>query len=855
MSDERLRLVVELQNKASAEIKNIISDMGKVKPSAGMAQTQTWFNRLSSASDTATKSVRPLVGGLNMIGAGGLAAGLSIAGLAKQFVDLAKSLPALQELSRQTGMSRTEIERLKAAASNLNIDPSKMQASLSSFSRMMVDFHKRHGDLYEEMANHGASGLAEKIRKEDPAAAYRDVLKWLDAIPEAQKRAGKSAADAVQIQRHWAGEAFGDEDMAQIVSKGMRGFQEAYQQAAQDIPEITDAVVKQAEAFDRSISRFDASWESLKRDLGTSVLPAMTATTDGMRALFDELKHDPELLAIGGASLGALYARARILKAASGGGAGGGIAPATAAKIEGAAVEQVKADATFAEAVAEFRLGVREMVARGAVPGGPGTPVPAEPVKPGVPDVAKEAPKGFLGGGGFKGLASGLAEGVVGGIVYDYGEKAMDALLGWTAGNQKTLDHATSLGTVYKDVKDQWFGGSPSHPDDDREARLRRTERQRLMREPLEGGLDRMRTEMTGQRQGVPTAFQPIPSHPDDDRLSRARAADAPDRTLDGVVVGALGKEVIHLTGTLRTATASMSGDGIRPAAFHPASLGAALAAGGPADTIAAAVKEGTLAAFREWAGTQDLDAKGGVTPASFGGGGASSMWGGAAGRGGHAGSANMRYGGAGHSPGQDSYTVPTDERAGTTQDNGAGFTAGMRARNLGNIGYFGQHTPGLVGPSNAHDVDHSIGLFATQEDGIRAAANLALKKYEGGRHSAWDLIAAKGGWTPGALGPGASKNIAAAMGLDNQSDMHLDQPGQMHKFLHGLAMQEHGKAGAFYSDALIDRALSGRQTSPSAGGGGSLGSKDPVGIAEGMLGANGSRAQVMLQSRMTPGL
>ncbi len=71
--------------------------------------------------------------------------------------------------------------------------------------------------------------------------------------------------------------------------------------------------------------------------------------------------------------------------------------------------------------------------------------------------------------------------------------------------------------------------------------------------------------EMPLARPTVPTAFQPIPSHPDDDRLSRARAADAPDRTLDGVVVGALGKEVIHLTGTLKTASAAFSGDGDPP--------------------------------------------------------------------------------------------------------------------------------------------------------------------------------------------------------------------------------------------------------------------------------------------------
>lgn len=135
-------------------------------------------------------------------------------------------------------------------------------------------------------------------------------------------------------------------------------------------------------------------------------------------------------------------------------------------------------------------------------------------------------------------------------------------------------------------------------------------------------------------------------------------------------------------------------------------------------------------------------------------------------------------------------------------------LTAGMRNNNLGNIGWFGQHMAGLLGPSNAHDVDHSIGRFATQEDGIRAAAALALSKYHKGRHSTWDIIAAAGGWTPGALGPGASVNVARAMGLGNRDDVHLDDPDQMVKFLHGLAVQEHGPAGRFYSEDRIRSAL-----------------------------------------------
>ncbi len=162
---------------------------------------------------------------------------------------------------------------------------------------------------------------------------------------------------------------------------------------------------------------------------------------------------------------------------------------------------------------------------------------------------------------------------------------------------------------------------------------------------------------------------------------------------------------------------------------------------------------------------------------------------------------------------------APTDSGIGpgdgtsTTDNSGPNFTSGMRARNLGNIGYFGQKSPGLIGPSNSRDVDHSIALYATQEDGIRAAASLALRKYMSGMKSTSSLIAGPKGWTPGALGPGASVNIARAMGLSNQDDLHLDNPDMMRKFLHGLAVQEHGKAGTYYTPEMIDRALSGKST------------------------------------------
>ena len=197
------------------------------------------------------KAIRPLSSGLSTIGVSGLAAGLSITGLIGQFRDLARAVPALQELSRQSGISRTEIERLKYAAQNLNVDPSKMTAAIATFSEQMIQFEKHSGKVYNEMA-YKSQGLANKIASEwrgDPAKALQDYLGWLNAIPEAQQRMGKSSQEGAQIQRHWTQEALGYADMAQIFAKGPQGFADAYVEATKNVHEITDELVAQSDAF------------------------------------------------------------------------------------------------------------------------------------------------------------------------------------------------------------------------------------------------------------------------------------------------------------------------------------------------------------------------------------------------------------------------------------------------------------------------------------------------------------------------------------------------------------------------------------------------------------------------------
>ncbi|MER8938731.1 D-Ala-D-Ala carboxypeptidase family metallohydrolase [Mesorhizobium sp. M0915] len=140
---------------------------------------------------------------------------------------------------------------------------------------------------------------------------------------------------------------------------------------------------------------------------------------------------------------------------------------------------------------------------------------------------------------------------------------------------------------------------------------------------------------------------------------------------------------------------------------------------------------------------------------------------------------------------------------------------AGMRNNNPGNIKFVGTgQAPGVVGPSVNKDQGDPQAVFNTPEAGMRAAYDLAVRKYDGGKTSANQLIAGDGGWTPG--NTQAAANIAASMGLGADDDLNLKDPAQAKKFLRGLVLQEHGAASNRYSDAMISDAVSG--TAPAAG-------------------------------------
>ena len=144
----------------------------------------------------------------------------------------------------------------------------------------------------------------------------------------------------------------------------------------------------------------------------------------------------------------------------------------------------------------------------------------------------------------------------------------------------------------------------------------------------------------------------------------------------------------------------------------------------------------------------------------------------------------------------------------------------GMGNHNPLNIKYYKgaeKDYPGLIGPSSNTDQGDPQMKFASPEAGWNAAYNLLNKKYGGGMTTPNQIIAGKGGWTPG--NTAAAANVAKTMGIGPNDDINFNDPGKAQAFMRALVTQEQGAAAKAYPDAMIAAAVGGKAPADVGGG------------------------------------
>lgn len=287
--EERLRLIAEFRDNASAGVRRLGRELGEVRETPGMASASRWMQGFT----TNAKAVQQAGSGagtvMSSLGIGGLAAAGGIAAAVKSFRDLAEQTSSLQAVSRETGVAVTQLKQFQNAAKELHVDPEAMSQGVVHLTDQLALARRGYGELYG-MLNQVEPEFMRKIMNEDPTSAMKDVLDRLARIPDDYVRSGRSLADGIAAQKQWTQELLGDQGLNRLVEAGPKALHEALADAAKNTPVVTSQMIAAAEALHKSVVALDTSMEKFQTEAGPFIFKQLTQATNDFREAFKEIE-------------------------------------------------------------------------------------------------------------------------------------------------------------------------------------------------------------------------------------------------------------------------------------------------------------------------------------------------------------------------------------------------------------------------------------------------------------------------------------------------------------------------------------------------------------------------------------
>ena len=277
--DQKLRLIAELKNSASPEIKRIAKDLNEVRRSQGMEQAEKWFKGFNEATREFGKGGATVGSVLSNIGVGGLTAAASLAGLVQSFRDLAQRTTDLKEIGRQTGLTVDQVNQLQMAGEKLHIDPQKMTAGLETLADKMLDFRRHMGELYGTL-NQFDPQFASKLSLDKPEQQIKDIVQWLGHIQDPA------------LQKRWTEAFLGDGGLSRLLTHDGRDFANALADAQAHAAKITPDMQAQAESLYQAVTQFDQSWQNFETSIGPAVFKQLREAVEDFSAAFKEILAD-----------------------------------------------------------------------------------------------------------------------------------------------------------------------------------------------------------------------------------------------------------------------------------------------------------------------------------------------------------------------------------------------------------------------------------------------------------------------------------------------------------------------------------------------------------------------------------
>lgn len=255
MADERLRLVAEVTDQFTAPLGRMETALRRTGNAARetAGQLKKDWEPFQSVLGRTTTALQGMTSPLAALGAGSLAAGLSITGMATALRNFTTSTRDLSIMSKEVGLTVDQLRGLNRMGDEFGISADRMQGGVRTFAENMSQIRKRYGDAYMALQGMNMNELIEKLvsapnMKSAMEAAAEEIGKLGDPIR------GRRVAETL----------LGLPEFRAVASEFKDRFGKVWGETIADIGRIGPETEKAARDFEKSIGKIGDAAERLK---------------------------------------------------------------------------------------------------------------------------------------------------------------------------------------------------------------------------------------------------------------------------------------------------------------------------------------------------------------------------------------------------------------------------------------------------------------------------------------------------------------------------------------------------------------------------------------------------------------
>ncbi|HEX8417194.1 MAG TPA: hypothetical protein VF641_06270, partial [Methylobacterium sp.] len=266
MADDRLRMVAEVEDRATGPLGRIRTALGNVANTPGAGALRKDFEGAHAAiqrTQGAIGAINPVLAGLGIASFGAVTA---LGGAAVALRNFSSNTQQLSMLSRETGVTIDRLRAFGALGERFGVSSDKMNGAVQSFSSTMYDLRRRWGEVYGSLKGMNLGGLAEElVNAPNMEVALKRAMEGLAAIPQPE------------VRRRVSMMLFGTADIGSVADAVGGDFQKTLDDIARRMGRTSTEQVAAAQKFEQSLSELRANLEGVRTGALTPLLTEFNA--------------------------------------------------------------------------------------------------------------------------------------------------------------------------------------------------------------------------------------------------------------------------------------------------------------------------------------------------------------------------------------------------------------------------------------------------------------------------------------------------------------------------------------------------------------------------------------------------